>query len=412
MKYKKNCTNGKTQVMILMDKRIFILAVGTFIIGTDDFVIAGILPTLSENFNISDEKTGQLITAFSIAYAIGAPVLGTLFSNVNRKKLLIIAILLFSLFNLLAIFSPTYEFLLTIRVLTALAAALFTPVAMGTVSNIVPKSERGKALSYITAGLTVGIVLGVPLGTFIGNTLGWRFTFILIASIGFITSIGIVWTMPSIMKIHSEPLITRIKIMDKKITLAMLVTIISGTGSFMLYTYISPILLNITHLDKTFMSYFLFIIGVGSVLGNLIGGYLTDKIGDKKTIAISLTTLALTLLTFSALFYMEAGWITVTLATLAVFFWGLAGWAFNPSFNTLLISFNPKQASIIMSLSTSSMYIGITLAASIGGIVIHYLSINFIGFIGFLLVLLSLLLFYIINVNLRTTQKKSDHLNQ
>ncbi|MFA1822717.1 MFS transporter [Virgibacillus oceani] len=396
-----------------MNYRILILALGTFVIGTDDFVIAGILPAIANDLNVSVAAAGQLVTAFSLAYALGAPVLGTLTNNLPRKKLLLVSILIFSIANALSVIVPSYGWLFVTRIIAALAAALFTPVAMAVASNLASPSTRGKALSFITAGLTVGIVLGVPIGTWIGTLLGWRMTFLMVATVGLITFIGVAWILPKIENTPDVPLKERLSALDSRVILTMCISVFGGAGGFMVYTYISPILQHITNVDAAMIGWFLVLLGIGSIIGNLIGGYSTDRWGANKTLTGALSTFAVLLVGFSLLMLLEGSWLTTIFAAIACILWGFAGWAFNPALNTYLISLKPYQASMIMSFSTSTMYLGIALAGFVGGLVINIGSITHIGWIGGVFAGVALFIFFVVQqISVKLITKEKEQLRE
>jgi len=382
------------------------------VIGTDDFVIAGILPSIAKDLNVSVAAAGQLVTAFSLAYALGAPVLGTLTTNLQRKHLLTVSILIFSIANALAVIVPSYGWLFVTRIIAALAAALFTPAAMAVASNLASPSARGKALSFITAGLTVGIVLGVPIGTWIGTLLGWRMTFLMVAIVGLITFIGVARILPKIESAPDVPLKSRLSALDSRVILTMCISVFGGAGGFMVYTYISPVLQRITNVDAAMIGWFLVLIGFGSIIGNLVGGYSTDRWGAKNTLTGALSVFGVLLVCFSLLMLLAENWLTIILAAIACILWGFAGWAFNPALNTYLISLKPNQASMIMSFSTSTMYLGIALAGFVGGLVINIGSIIHIGWIGGMFTGAALVLFFIvqrISVKSNTGGKEQLH---
>lgn len=181
-----------------MNYRIFILVIGTFIIGTDDFVIAGLLPSIADDMNISNAMAGQLVTAFAIAYAIGAPVLGTITNNMPLKALLAWSMLVFTIANGLSAIVPSFEWLFVTRIVAASAAAVFTPLAMAASASLVPETMHGRALSFIIAGITLGLILGAPIGTWVGNAISWRYSFVFVSIVSFITVIGILIFFPKI----------------------------------------------------------------------------------------------------------------------------------------------------------------------------------------------------------------------
>ncbi|MGM1046446.1 MAG: MFS transporter [Bacillota bacterium] len=377
-----------------MNYRLFILVLGTFIIGTDDFVIAGILPSIAEDLDVSIVAAGQLVTAFALAYAIGAPVLGTLAFNLPLKRLLILSMLVFTVSNGLSAIVPSFEWLFVTRILAALSASLFTPLAMAASARLVPESKRGKALSFITVGITLGLILGAPIGTWIGNVLNWRYSFLLVTIMSLITTIGIMMILPTIEREETVSLKTRLRSLNSQVLLTLTVSIIATIGGFATYTYIAPILNKITTLHN--ISWFLLLFGIGSLFGNLIGGYGTDRIGASTTLKMSLGGFSIILISFSLLTLLTPGYTTIVLASIVALLWGIPGFALNPALNSYLISLNPSQASMTLSFSASALYLGIGLGAIIGGGVIRVSSIDYVGLVSGILVGIALVMFMVI----------------
>lgn len=387
-----------------MNPRLFLFVLGTFIIGTDDFVIAGILPSIASDLDISIVAAGQLVTAFAFAYAISAPLLGTLAFPIQRKKLLVFAMLLFTLSNGLSAIVPSFEWLLVTRIVAAMSAALFTPLAMAASVSLAQESQRGRALALVTAGITVGLIAGAPIGTWIGHVAGWRYSFLFVASVGLITTLAMMALLPKIDREENVSLKERLTSLRPQVLLTLLVSILATIGGFATYTYIAPILNDITGLEN--MSWFLLLIGVGSLLGNLIGGYSTDRIGAAKTLHLSLTGFSLVLLSVSFLMWLTPSSTTVLLAAIVSLLWGIPGFALNPALNSYLISLNPQQASMILSFGASALYIGIGLGATLGGIVIHVSSLQMVGMASAIIVGIALLVFRFVQPPSDSTSKE------
>lgn len=384
-----------------MNYRLLILVLGIFIIGTDDFVIAGLLPHISNEMNVTIATAGQLVTAFAIAYAIGAPLFGTLMMNLPLKSLLVISMLMFAIANTLSSVVTSYEMLFLTRILAALAAAIFTPLAMTASTSLVPDKMRGKALSFILAGITMGLVLGAPIGTWLGNVFTWRYSFVFVAVVSFITVIGVLIFLPKIEREAELTIRERLKGFNKIILLTLCVNIIGTTGGFMTYTYIAPIITGITNVEN--ISIFLMLFGIGALFGNLVGGYFTDKIGAPKTLKLSLGGFAILLAAFSLLSLLNPSTFAIIMVSIVAILWGIPGFGMNPALNSFLISLNPKQAQMVLSFSASALYIGIGLGAFVGGGVISISSVNYVGIGSSVLVLIALVLFTFIN---RTANKK------
>lgn len=384
-----------------MNYRLLILVLGIFIIGTDDFVIAGLLPHISNEMNVTIATAGQLVTAFAIAYAIGAPLFGTLMMNLPLKSLLVISMLMFAIANTLSSVVTSYEMLFLTRILAALAAAIFTPLAMTASTSLVPDKMRGKALSFILAGITMGLVLGAPIGTWLGNVFTWRYSFVFVAVVSFITVIGVLIFLPKIEREAELTIRERLKGFNKIILLTLCVNIIGTTGGFMTYTYIAPIITGITNVEN--ISIFLMLFGIGALFGNLVGGYFTDKIGAPKTLKLSLGGFAILLAAFSLLSLLNPSTFAIIMVSIVAILWGIPGFGMNPALNSFLISLNPKQTQMVLSFSASALYIGIGLGAFVGGGVISISSVNYVGIGSSVLVLIALVLFTFIN---RTANKK------
>lgn len=385
-----------------MNYRLLILVLGTFIIGTDDFVIAGLLPNIANDMNVTIAAAGQLVTAFAIAYAIGAPVFGTLTMNMPLKTLLVVSMLVFTIANALSAILTSFELLFLTRILAALAAAIFTPLAMAASASLVPEKMRGKALSFILAGITIGLVLGAPIGTWIGNALTWRYSFVFVSVISLITVIGVSIFLPKIEREAALTIRERLKSFNKITFLTLSVSIIGTTGGFMTYTYIAPIITGITNVEN--ISIFLLLFGIGALLGNLIGGYFTDRIGAPKTLKLSLGGFSILLATFSFYSLLTPSTLSIVMVSIVAILWGIPGFGMNPALNSFLISLNPKQAQMVLSFSASALYMGIGLGAFVGGGVISVSSVNYVGLASGILVLIALLLFTFVN---RTANKKA-----
>src|SRR6202166_1606830 len=170
---------------------VFWLALAAFAIGTEAFVIAGLLPVIAADMQISAAAAGQLVTAYALAYAVGSPILSVTFNNLDRKHVLALALSCFIAGNLLAVASPGFPLLMASRVLMALGAGLCMPTAIGVAVAVASPARRGRAVGLVTSGLTVATVIGVPLGTTIGNQLGWRATFVLVAILGAVALAGL-----------------------------------------------------------------------------------------------------------------------------------------------------------------------------------------------------------------------------
>lgn len=360
-----------------MRLRIMVLALGTFALGTDGFVIAGILPAVGHDLAVPPAVAGQLITAFALTYALGAPLLAALTSDMARKRLLVISLAGFAAANVLAALAPSFGVLMLARMLAACSAALYTPTASAAAVALAPAEQRGRALATVTAGITVATVLGVPLGTWIGATLSWRTTFWLVVLLGVVAVLGVLALFPEIANPPATPLRERFALLRQpRILGALSLTMVALAGVFTVYTYVAPLLQHITHLSGTGISAMLLLFGAAGVAGNTLGGQGADRWGAMRTLvpAVGLVAVALVILPFAAVSAVGAG--------LVLLLWGLAGWTFTPAQQYRLLALAPTQPGIILSLNASAIYLGIGLGAALGGLVVHGGSFVLLGVTG------------------------------
>src|SRR5579859_3306877 len=317
--------------------RIMVLALGTFALGTDGFVIAGILPDIAHQLNISVDMAGQLVTAFSLIYALGAPVLAAAAGNIARKRLLLLSLILFVIANLLAALAANFVVLLLARILAAVGAALYTPTASAAAVSLVPAEKRGRALSLVLSGMTVSMILGVPLGIFIASQFGWRMTFVLIAALSAFALIGVLTLFPAIANPPVVRLRTRLALLRKP---AILVTLLNTVpwilGVFTVYTYLGPLLQQMTHLNAGWISGMFLLFGLAGIPGNALGGYSADRWGAVRTLTLGSLMVGLTLfaLPFAAI------WLPGVAVIMIV--WGVFGSIIIPPQQLRLIALAPE----------------------------------------------------------------------
>jgi DHA1 family inner membrane transport protein len=366
--------------------RMLVLALGTFAIGTDGFVIAGILPNIAHDLSISLAFAGLFVTAFSLAYALGAPVLAALTGALARRRLLLLALVGFVLANALAVVATHFTVLLIARILAALSAALYTPGALAVAAALAPENKRGQALSLIMAGLTIATVVGVPLGILISSQWGWRMTFVFVALLGAIAFVGVLVLFPSVANPAAVNLRTRLApLRQPAIVLTLINALVWTMGAFTIYTYLSPFLQRLTHLQGAGISAMFLLFGIASVLGNALGGYGADHWGAVRTLTFGLLGVAAALF---ALPLVSASWWGVACA---VGLWGIAGWLLTPPQQHRLITLAPSSINVILSLNSSALYLGIAAGAALGGLVMQDLSLLALGWVGGSLELLAVI---------------------
>jgi predicted MFS family arabinose efflux permease len=258
----------------LARRALLVLAAGAFAVGTDAFVIAGILPAVAHGVGVSVSWAGALMTGFALTYAVAAPVLSVTFGRLPRRGLLVAVLTGFAIANALAAVAPSFALLMAARVVAALAAALFTPTASALAAELAPPGRRGRALAAIAIGLTVAQVVGVPLGSLAGSLLGWRASFVAVAILGAAAAIGTRAALPFAGPSGSaSPLGDRIRLAGSRPVWPVLAqTTAATTAGFAVLTYIAPVMHAAANLNGASISVVLAGFGAASALGSALGG--------------------------------------------------------------------------------------------------------------------------------------------
>lgn len=360
-----------------MRSRILVLALGTFALGTDSFVIAGILPAIAHDLDVSVAVAGQLLTVFALSYALGSPTLAALTGAIARKRLLIVSLIVFTGANALAALAPSYAVLVVARVVAACGAALYTPTAAAAAAAMAPAEKRGRALALVTAGLTASLVLGVPLGAWIGGTLSWRATFWVVVVLAAVAALGIRTLLPEVATPPQVRLRARVALLAQPHIIATVsFTVFGLAGGYTVYTYLAPLLLRETHLNIVGVSVMLLILGMASVFGNVAGGHAADRWGARRTLVVGTLLLGMALLVMPLVAPFVIG------ASLVIVVWGVAGWVNVPAQQHRLLTLAPDQPAVILSLNASGLYLGIAIGAAAGGIVLQRGSFVLLGVVG------------------------------
>jgi len=365
---------------------LYWLAAGTFAVGTESFMIAGLLPGMAKDLGVSVGAAGQLVTVFALAYAFASPLLAALTGHIDRRKLLIGAMGFFAAANLLAAAATGYWTLMAARVLLALAAAVYVPGANALASVVVPPEQRGRAIAIVNGGLSLAIALGVPAGAVLGGALGWRSTFASVSVLAVIAIVGLLSGLPRGIGagLASASLRQRIATAAQPAVLrTLLVTTLWAMASYTTYTYLAPLLEASTIVHGAAIGFVLFGWGVAAAIGLAISGPAVDRKGPRAVIlpALATSTSAFIVLSLSAqLFSRQFAIVPVMLAIAA---WGVAHWAFYPAQQATLVGkAGVAAAPIALSLNASFMYLGFSLGAALGSMTIHYSSLANLGFVS------------------------------
>ncbi len=345
-----------------MNWRVFILAATTFAVGLVELIVGGILPYIADDLNVSLATAGQLITIFALVYAISAPVLLSLTAKVERKRLYLIALFIFTLGNIMTFFSATFLTVMIARIITAMSTALVIVLSLTITAKIVEPRHRAKALGLIFIGVSSSLVIGVPMGIFVTEAFGWRAVFLGIGLLSTVSMVLIYLLLEKMPVVEVTPLKVQIKsLANLKISSAHLTTLFMLAGHYILYAYFTPFLVEAFDLNSSWISICYLIFGIASVSGNALGGWLSDKLGSGKAILIVISTFSI------VLFSIPYTIVAFPLFLIVTVLWGALSWALTPPLQNYLIQTDPKTSDIQQSLNTAALQIGISIGSAVGG---------------------------------------------
>ena len=358
-----------------MRKPLLALAVSAFGIGTSEFIIMGLLPDLARSFHVSIPKTGILVSGYALSVTLGSPLVALALSRMDRKRALLILMGMFLVGNALCALAPTFLLLLLARILTALCHGAFFGIGSIVASHLVPRSERAQAIAIMFSGLTLANVLGVPAGTALGQAFGWRFAFWAIVPICLVAGIGLFRLVPhqAAERIHLKHEFHAVVRPQVQLVLAM--STLSSVSLFCVFTYIAPILEQVTHLSPAAVTKVLVVFGVGITLGNLVGG----RLADWRQMPVLIVGIMLLILIFLAMPLVET---TVVPAVLMVFVWGCIHFAAGAPLQARIVDQAKGAPNLASTLNQGAFNLGNALGASLGGIMLtegigyRYLSLG------------------------------------
>ncbi len=355
---------------------LFCLTAGAFAIGMTEFVIMGLLPNVANDLDVTIPQAGQLITGYALGVAVGAPLLTIATNRVAQKPLLCLLMAIFIVGNLVAAIAPNYNVLMISRLVTALAHGTFLGTGSIIAARLVRPDKRAGAVSLVLAGLTIANIIGVPFGTLIGQQLGWRSSFGAITVMGVISLLGILWLIPKIEQPEQPSLMKEIRSLLQPQVLLILLTGAFGCCSlFAVFTYITPMLTDVTGFQESNVTWILVMYGIGVTLGNLIGG----RLADWKLMPSVITTFAI----LSVLLVILSGvlhWPVITL--IVIFLWGMAAFGIMPGIQLRIMNLAHEAPRLAATSSHSALNLGNAAGAFIGGVVITHAGLVYVPLVG------------------------------
>ncbi|MFV8129210.1 Cmx/CmrA family chloramphenicol efflux MFS transporter [Streptomyces syringium] len=362
-----------------MPVAVYILSLGIFAQGTSEFMLSGLLPTMAEDLGVSIPDAGLLISAFAVGMLVGAPLLAVATLRVPRRTALVAFQAVFIAGHVVGALSPSYELLFATRVVTAVAYAGFWAVAAVTAVSMVPVESRAKAMSVVATGLSLATVLGVPAGTVLGQHAGWRAAFWAVAVLTAVSLVSVVLFLPGRLGADGPARTVRqelVAFVRPRLWLSYGITALSIGGVIVSFSYLAPLLTEVSGVPKSWVPAVLSLYGVGALVGLTIGGRTAD-VRPFPTLFLGLAGVV----AFSLALWWAAG--NTVLAVVLVFFLGLVGFVTNPAVQSRVFTLGGDAPTLVGAVNTSAFNVGITVAPMLGGLAIDaglgYRSVAWVG---------------------------------
>ncbi|KPZ02250.1 MFS transporter [Pseudomonas syringae] len=370
-----------------MPLSLLILALSAFAIGTTEFVIMGLLPDVAADLGVSIPGAGWLVTGYALGVAVGAPFMAMATAKLPRKAALVTLMGIFIIGNLLCALASDYNVLMFARVVTALCHGAFFGIGSVVAAGLVPANRRASAVALMFTGLTLANVLGVPLGTALGQYAGWRSTFWAVTVIGVIALIGLIRFLPT--NRNEEKLDMRAELGALRgagIWLSLTMTALFSASMFTLFTYIAPLLGEVTGVPPNGVTWTLLLIGLGLTAGNVIGGKMADRRLSSTLIGVFVSM---------AVISTVLSWTSTALipTEITLFLWAVAAFAAVPALQINVVTFGKAAPNLVSTLNIGAFNVGNALGAWVGGSVIaHGLGLTSVPLAAATLAVLALLI--------------------
>ncbi|MCA0938474.1 MFS transporter [Salipiger pacificus] len=375
-----------------MPLALWALTISAFAVGTTEFVIVGLIPTIAADLGVSLPSAGLLVSIYALGVTIGAPVLTALAGRVPRKTLLLALLTLFIAGNAFAAFAPGYNSLLAARFLTGLAHGVFFALASTIATNLVDRAKESSAIALVFLGLTVALVTGVPLGTWIGQIYGWQSAFLGVVLLGVIGLFASAALVPSNLRQGSAPCLrAQARVLTSpRLLLVYLITAIGYGGNFIAFTYLAPMLTDVTELGTGAVSLVILLYGASVAVGNILGGKLADRVGAVPALTLIFSGLAVVLLGLGLV-------LTSPVATIVVIaVWGGFAFANVPPLQVYTVQIArdvaPDAIDVASGLNIGAFNLGIALGAWFGGVTVEGIGLAATPFLGAAVVAFGVLL--------------------
>lgn len=368
--------------------KIYLLTLISFLVGTSQFIIAGVLDKIADSLNITVSSAGQLVTVFALASAICTPILTILVSKYSLKKQLLIAIFIFLVGAFLTPLNLGYEILVLARAITGIGTILFVVTAYVLAGQLSGEGKQGSGMSYIALGFSLSQVAGVPLGRMIANIYDWQMIFYIVGVLVFLGSIFIMITFQEKASQNTPLIKEQINILkNKKITLSLTVTVFAFITFSAITTFVTPLIFSIEKVDEHTIALIFTILGIASVIGSKTGSTIADKIGVQKVLLSTMSIIVVSLIFMNI--FSQSLIVFVSMLTI----WSIAIWMFGPTQGLNLSKMIPTHASILLSLNSSFIQLGFALGAFFGALSIEKFSIHSIMYLGVISTIIAFIIY-------------------
>ena len=368
--------------------RLVVLAAALFVVATNGFLIAGLLPDIAKTLDVHVSDVGYAITFYAATVAIAAPATSILFSRVSRTRLMTIGMLLVAAGTLVAALAPTLEVFIGGRVIAALGGAAVVPVATASAAAIAAPEHRGRAIGLVVVGFTASTAFGAPIGTALAALGGWR-----VPLLG-LTGLAIVAAAVIALRVRRVPIDPPVSLAHRfgvlgnpRLVLALLTTVFAVAGFNVVYIFSSSVVKPATGGDGSALAVLLLTYGVAGLVGNSLGGQLTDRIGPRRVTAIFISAMVVVLAIMPL--------VATSMIGLAIVFglWGLTSSAALPAIQYRQITIDPPVAGIALSWNSTALYVGIAFAPLIGDLTLQFGGAGLVPVVGAVTAAIALVLF-------------------
>ncbi|MEK8131570.1 MFS transporter [Paenibacillus filicis] len=357
--------------------QVYVLALISFLVGTSEYIVSGILDQIAESLGVTVVVAGQLITVFSLSFAVGTPILMAATVRLDRRKLMLYALGLFVLANLLSFVLPGFPLFVIARVLMALGAGVVVVVSLSIASKIAPPGKEASSIATVIMGFTAALIVGVPLGRMVASAFDWKAVFLGIALAGLLGLLIIALTVPKVEGDEPVPILQQFALLKQpKIAIGLGITFFWICGYSIVYSYITPYLIEVSGFHPSMVSSALLAFGLASLVGSQLGGYTTDRWGAYATLSRSIGLH----MVFLLLLYFTAGSVVAVFVCLIL--WSFAAWTTGPAQQVNLVKLAPESSGVMLSLNQSAVHLAIAAGAGLGGLVVANVSLAAITWFG------------------------------